>query len=179
MENGREQFTFFASFAVALRRIKKASDRCAAYDAIVNYALYETIPDLEKLPDAAAIAFDLIRPNLDSSRKKAKSGKIGGSVKQSDGKEEANAKQSTREKENEIEKEKEGEIEKEKEDECLSNPSIKSPCGGPAAGDRSAGIPPANPQRPQPGDPLYMDKTIQAVKRWKAAGKEGWINDYF
>ena len=93
MEKGREQFTFYASFATALRRIKKMADRCAAYDAIVNYALYETVPDLDKLPDAAAIAFDLIRPNLDASRKRAKSGKLGGCAEESAEKAEANTKQ--------------------------------------------------------------------------------------
>ena len=29
----RSQFTFYESFATALKRIRKRSDRCAAYDA--------------------------------------------------------------------------------------------------------------------------------------------------
>lgn len=111
----RGQFTFYASFASALSRIKKKADRADAYDAICNYALYGTEPDMDKLPDSAAIAFDLIRPTLDSSRRKAESGKRGGMSKQTGSKPEANIKleQPGREKE----KEKEGE--KEKEDECL------------------------------------------------------------
>ena len=73
----RKQFTFYDSFATALRRIRKKSDRCAAYDAIVDYALYGAEPDMETLPNAAAIAFELIRPNLDASRRKAAGGMKG------------------------------------------------------------------------------------------------------
>ena len=124
----RGQFTFYASFASALSRIKKKADRADAYDTICNYALYGTEPDLDKLPDSAAIAFDLIRPTLDSSRRKAENGKRGGSKKQTESKPEANQKlgQTVREKE----KEKEGEKEIEIEDECLysargnSNPGL-------------------------------------------------------
>jgi DnaD/phage-associated family protein len=113
----RGQFTFYASFASALSRIKKKADRADAYDAICNYALYGTEPDMDKLPDSAAIAFDLIRPTLDSSRRKAESGKRGGMSKQTGSKLEANRKGE----EPEREKEKEGENEKENEneDECL------------------------------------------------------------
>lgn len=114
---GRSQFTFYASFASALSRIKKKADRADAYDAICNYALFGTEPDIEKLPDSAAIAFDLIKPTLDASKRKAESGKRGGISKQTGSKPEANRKQTAREKEEE--KEKEGEIEKEVEDECL------------------------------------------------------------
>lgn len=109
----RKQFTFYASFASALSRIKKKADRADAYDAICNYALFGAEPDMDKLPDSAAIAFDLIRPTLDASKRKAESGKRGGSVKQTESKEEANGKleQTGTEKENE----KEGEIEIENE----------------------------------------------------------------
>lgn len=71
----REQFTFYASFARAIQRIRKAADRAAAYDAIVNYALFEVEPDLDNMPDSVCIVFDLIRPNLDTSRRKAQGGK--------------------------------------------------------------------------------------------------------
>lgn len=107
----RTQFTFYESFARAISRIKKKADRADAYDAIVAYALYGEAPDLDKLPDSAAIAFDLIKPTLDASKRKAESGRRGGSQKQSESKTEANPKQSAREKENE--KEKENEIENE------------------------------------------------------------------
>lgn len=124
----RSQFTFYRSFADALKRIRKKADRADAYDAICNYALYGIEPDMDKLPDAAAIAFDLIRPNLDASKRKAESGKRGGNAKQAESKPQANRKQTSSklqanrkqgetasEKEREIEKEKEKEIEIENE----------------------------------------------------------------
>lgn len=114
---GRGQFTFYASFASALSRIKKKADRADAYDAICNYALYGTEPDMEKLPDSAAIAFDLIRPTLDASRRKAESGKTGGIRKQTGSKPEAKRKLEEIAREKEKENEKENEIEN--EDECL------------------------------------------------------------
>lgn len=73
----REQFTFYASFAKAIQKIRKAADRAAAYDAVVNYALNGTLPDLDKLPDSVCIVFELVRPNLDASRRKAQGGKNG------------------------------------------------------------------------------------------------------
>lgn len=110
----RRQFTFYESFFRAVSRIKKKADRADAYDAICAYALDQLEPDLDKLPDAAAIAFDLIRPTLDASRRKAESGKAGGRAKQTPSKTEADLKQTAREKEKEVEVEKEVE----KEDEC-------------------------------------------------------------
>lgn len=102
----RKQFTFYESFAKALRLIRDDTERAKAYDAICDYALYGTSPDMEKLSDAAAIAFELIRPNLDSAAKKAESGRQGGQ-KQKTSKTKANAKQGKtgreKEKENEIE----------------------------------------------------------------------------
>lgn len=109
----RTQFTFYESFHKALSRIKKDADRAKAYDAICEYALYGKVPKIEELPDAAAIAFELTKPTLDASRRKANSGKAGGTAKQTESKTEANAKlgETAREKE----KEKEKEIEKENE----------------------------------------------------------------
>lgn len=123
----RTQFTFYESFLKAVSRIKKKTDRCDAYDAICNYAMYGVSPDLDKLPDSVAIAFELSKPNLDASRRKAKNGKAGGTAKQTASKQEANckqngskteanAKQTASKKENEKENEKEYEIER--EDEC-------------------------------------------------------------
>ena len=121
----RTQFTFYESFLKAVSRIKKKADRCDAYDVICNYAMYGTMPDLDNLPDSVAIAFELSRPNLDASRRKASSGQTGGkhkqtaskteaNGKQTESKAEANRKQTASKKENE--KEKENEIEN--EDEC-------------------------------------------------------------
>lgn len=115
----REQFTFFASFAKAAKRIKNKSSRCDYYDAIINYALYEEVPDLEKISEAAAMGFELIKPNLDSSRRKAESGRRGGEAEanrkgeENASKSQAKRKQTARE----IEVEKEIEIEKENENE--------------------------------------------------------------
>ena len=107
----RTQFTFYASFFDAVSRIKKKADRADAYDAICEE------PDFSKMSDAAQIAFLLIKPNLDSSRRKAKSGKDGGSKKangkKNESKPEANSKQEEHESEKEKEIEKEGEIENE------------------------------------------------------------------
>lgn len=134
----RTQFTFYESFAKALKRIKKKSDKADAYDAIVDYALYGVLPNLEKLPDSAAIAFELIRPTLDASKRKAESGKRGGINKQTASKPEANGKQTgskpeantkreqtVREKENEKENEIENEIENECYKEIPPNGGIK------------------------------------------------------
>lgn len=114
----RKQFTMYESMFKALVRIRKKQDRADAYDAICGYALYGLEPDMETMPDPAAIAFELIRPVLDSARKKAETGKQGGSKpkanrKQNGSKEEAVPKQTEREKEGEIEKENENEIENE------------------------------------------------------------------
>ena len=134
----RNQFTFYESFYSAIRRIRKDTDRVKAYDAVCCYALTGEIPDLDALPDSAAIAFDLIRPNLDTSRRKSENGKQGGSkaeanAKQSASKAEANEKQTAskpvanrKQCENasdgevEVEVEKEGEIEI--ENECYISP---------------------------------------------------------
>ena len=101
----RTQFTFYESFAQSIKRIKNKAARADAYDAICNYALYGVEPDLDKLPDAAAIAYIGAKPNLDASRKKAENGKRGGTSKQTESKPEANGKQeqTETEKENEIE----------------------------------------------------------------------------
>ena len=84
----RSQFTFYESFERAISRIKNKTARADAYDAIIGYALHGKEPDLDKLPQNAAIAFELIKPTLNASAKKAKAGKIGG--KQNGSKTEAN-----------------------------------------------------------------------------------------
>ena len=117
----RSQFTFYASFFQSISRIKKKADRCDAYDAICGYALTGELPNLDSIAESAAIVFDLSKPNLDASRRKAESGKAGGKRKQTESKPEANRKQeeTVREKE----KEKEQELEKEKESYSPPTPS--------------------------------------------------------
>ena len=73
--SARTQFTFYESFFRAISRIRKAANRAAAYDAICRYALYGEEPDFERLPDSSAIAFELVKPNLDSARRKSEGGK--------------------------------------------------------------------------------------------------------
>lgn len=86
----RKQFTFFESFASAINRIKSKAARAEAYDAIVNYALYGKEPNLDKMADSAAITFDLIKPVLDKSKRRADAGSEGGKSKQTASKTEAN-----------------------------------------------------------------------------------------
>lgn len=114
----REQFTFYSSFLKAAKRIKSKAARCDFYDAICNYAMNEQEPDLDKIAETAALGFVLVKPTLDSSRRKAESGKSGGKVeangKQTGSKPEANRKQE----EPASKKEDEKEDKKEKEYEC-------------------------------------------------------------
>ena len=121
----RTQFTWFESFSRAAQRIKNKVHRCAFYDIVTEYALYEKEPDMDNLPDSVAIAFELIKPNLDASKRKAANGKAGGSRKQTASKTEANAKQTASEKEieNEIEKENEIEIEIESKEPAAPTPT--------------------------------------------------------
>lgn len=121
----RTQFTFYESFYKAVKRIKDPESRAQTYDAICAYALYGQEPNLDSFSDFSAIAFELIKPNLDSSRKKAENGKAGGSKKQNKSKKEANKKQEQIESEKEKEKEKENKIEIEKECEYNNTPIIE------------------------------------------------------
>lgn len=91
----RSQFTFYESFYKALARIRKGADRATAYDIIVRYALYGEEPDLDSLPDTVAIAFELVLPMLEASKRKSDAGKKGGESKrkQTASKPEAKAKQ--------------------------------------------------------------------------------------
>lgn len=102
MERG--QFTFFRSYWEALQTLPK-KERLAAYEAICDYALNGTE---QEMTGSAATAFILIKPTLDSGRKRAASGKQGGEngkgiKKQTESKREANLKQPKREKEREKE----------------------------------------------------------------------------
>ena len=125
----RKQFTFYSSIFKAIRKIKKKTDRADAYDAICAYALFGEEPELEAMTDSVSIAFELIRPVLDASRRKSKSGKQGGSKpKQNESKPEANGKQTGSKPEENAskgEKEKEEEIEKEVE---IEHECVKRGC---------------------------------------------------
>lgn len=112
----RTQYTFYESFYKAAKRIKDSTARAEVYDAICEYALYGNEPDIDVLSEMAAIAFELIKPNLDASRKKAESGKLGGRKKQSESNPEAKRKQNeASEKQEQTESKKENKKEKEGE----------------------------------------------------------------
>ena len=114
----RTQFTFYESFYKAIRRIRRKEERADAYDAIVKYALLGEEPDLSRLSNGAAIAFELIRPTLDSARKKAESGRLGGQAnrKQTESKKEKeNKKENKKKNDIEIDIENEAEIEADRE----------------------------------------------------------------
>lgn len=107
--DARNQFTFYRSYYDAIQGLGK-KDQSAIILAVCAYALYEEDP--KGLSPAASTAFKLIRPTLDSGRRKAASGKQGGkSGKQTESKPKANRKQTEREIEKEIEKEIEVEVE--------------------------------------------------------------------
>ena len=108
----------YESIYKALQKIRNKKDRAEAYDAICAYALYNTEPDLNSVSDAVAIAFELTRPVLDSARKKAESGKQGGSKTKANSKQKGSEQEQPereKEEENEKEVEKENEVEIEKE----------------------------------------------------------------
>ena len=156
----REQFTFYSSFAKAIRRIKKAPDRCLAYDILVAYALEGKEPDLDSLPESVAMFFDLTRPVLDTAARKSKGGKTQARPKEDNGKTPASKrKDSGKEKE----KEKEEEAEKEKEIE----------------GENECSIPPVVPPLPEtPPEPLIVEQVEfggelgQAFAEWIAYKRE-------
>ena len=93
--------------------------------AVCAYAFEER--ETAALPGAAGAAFALVRPVLDSSRRKAENGSVGGSRPKANQKQtqanERKRKQSLSEGEKETEKEKEKETEKEGENECSLPPA--------------------------------------------------------
>ena len=109
MGKPRNQFTFYRSYYDAIQELSK-KDQSALILAVCAYAIYETLP--KGLSSAASTAFKLIQPTLDSGRRKAESGSIGGASKP-----QANGKQTESEKEIEEEVEYEGEFEEDAEGE--------------------------------------------------------------
>ena len=71
----RRQFTFYLSFWDAIKGLPK-KERETALEAIIEYALYEKIP--ENLSPVSNAVFLLTKPTLDKSRQKAINGKSGG-----------------------------------------------------------------------------------------------------
>ena len=107
MGEGRGQFTFYRSYYEAICELPK-KEQLDVLMSIIAYALDGTMPELSRTSKAV---FLLVKPTLDTGRKKASSGRRGG--KQVRSKSEANRKQGPREIEVESEIEKELEIENE------------------------------------------------------------------
>lgn len=145
----RNQFTFYRSFYDAVKVLPK-KEQTAVILAICAYALDNEEPNLT---GTAAAIFTLVRPTLDSSRKKAESGKRGGETKHDESKPEAKPKQSAREKEGENEKE--GEIEK--ENECYT---------------------PKPPRGAKFTPPTVDEVTAYCRERNKGVDPERWYNHY-
>lgn len=74
----RNQFTFYKSFLASARKLKKSSDREKFLMAVIEYALEGKEP--VNLPENCDVAFSIVRPVLDSSRKKAENASKGGSA---------------------------------------------------------------------------------------------------
>lgn len=123
---GRKQFTFYRSYYEAVKELNKR-DQAAVLLAICDYALNETEPNLT---GAAKAVFIVLRPFLDTARRKAEGGmargkdeeggKTGESRQQDSGKipqrydeDAANKKKGENKKEGEKEEEIKGEEEKE------------------------------------------------------------------
>lgn len=167
----REQFTFYRSYFEALKTLP-AKEFKAAVLAVCSYALDEETPSLSGVANSV---FVLIRPTLDSGRKKAenRANKRGTKREQNENKTRTNAEQNRkegekeREGEGEVEREREGEEERE-DDMSLSIsqfPTPSLPCGscGSNAGARAeAPLPPQHPQPPQSVAVGYFLRHINA-----------------
>lgn len=75
----RDGVTFYRSFHEAIQEEEDPEKRLAAYEAIINYALYDIEP--EGLKGIAKAAFIVARPVIDSSNKASDNGKKGGAPK--------------------------------------------------------------------------------------------------
>ena len=71
----RDSFIFYKSFYEAISKLKKKSDKLEIFEAIFKYIFFDENPKLE---DAPAMAFDLIKPQLDANNVKYENGKKGG-----------------------------------------------------------------------------------------------------
>ena len=86
MKKQRGQFTFYRSFYNA-STVMSRKDALAFLVALIEYSLDGEIKSVE-LPPMANAAFTLVRPNLDTARRKAEAGALGGKATK------ANSKQS-------------------------------------------------------------------------------------
>ena len=113
-------FTFFESYFDAIRELEPV-DRLAVYDAICEYGVTGNVPELTGV---AAMAFKLIRPNIDKSHSRSAAGAVGAASRwQTDSKPMANGCDADSKPMQEKDKEKEKEKEKDKKRERFAPPS--------------------------------------------------------
>ena len=149
----RKQFTFFISYWQAIEELPE-KDQLPILKAIIKYALFGEEPTA--LSGVRRAVFLLVKPTLDSGRKKAASGKQGGS------KPKANRKQTQTDMEGEKEIEGEIEVEMEKEYECNKNDDGADE----SAGARYAGEKSLASIGLKPGEYPYVTvETVAEVKR--------------
>ena len=98
----RSQMTFYASFWGAISSMPK-KDQLPVFRAVISYGLFGY--HKESLSAGQNAFFELMKPVLDSSRKKAANGKHGGSKTKANGKQNATENEAENEKEVEIENE--------------------------------------------------------------------------
>lgn len=80
----RKQFTFYRNWYEAAQSLKKQAHRAEFLMAVCAYALDGTEPD--GLSEEVSRAFLLIRPHLETGRRKALAGALGGSASSGNGK---------------------------------------------------------------------------------------------
>ena len=110
MGKPRNQFTFYKSYYDAIQELPKR-DQSALILAVCAYAIYEEPP--KGLSIAASTAFKLIKPTLDSGRKKAENGSMKGKANESNA--EANGSKTEAKKSKTEANRKQGETESKKE----------------------------------------------------------------
>lgn len=181
MDN-RGQFTFYRSFWEAVKGLPK-KDKLPILESIISYALDGETPT--GLTQSQSAFFLLVKPTLDSSRKKAASGKQGGKTTKANGKQiisksQANHKQtaSEKERENEEEIEKENEIEGEKEKEKEQDATL---CGKlftsfwenyPKKIDRESAW---NAWKELNPSPTIVQQILSCLEQWKKSSQ--WTED--
>ncbi len=106
----RSQFTFYRSYYESIKELPKKAQTSVLL-AVCAYALDNEEP---KLTGTASAVFKLIRPTLDTARKKSMGGKNGSPLKDIEKKNERQQKDFEKEKEKEIEIEKERERDRER-----------------------------------------------------------------
>lgn len=159
----RKQFTFYASFHKAAQALQVPEERGALYEAICNYALCGTEPQLS---GAVAGMFELIRPNLDASRRKAEN-RLG--KKQSENKQKTNQQQNEKKREKKKESESKSESESEKENEYYV-------LGGAGGNDSSPADKPPGSQRFTP--PSVEDVRAYCEERHNGIDPQRFVDFY-